>query len=116
MAITWAANVQIIAPELSTTATAAQNLILALVDRMVDDAAWGEFADDGKTYLAAHLGTVSGSGSGSGSGAVTEEKIGPLSRSYADPSSSDNDLATTKYGRFYKYLMRTALGVAALVP
>jgi hypothetical protein len=115
MAITWS-DVTAIAPELSTAAAGTQTAILTLVDLMVDDGAWGDLANQGRAYLAAHLGTVSGSGSGSGSGAVTEEKIGPLSRSYADPGSGDNDLATTKYGRFYKYLMRTPLAIPALVP
>jgi hypothetical protein len=115
MSITWS-DVTAIAPELSTAAAGTQTAILTLVDLMVDDGAWGELANQGRAYLAAHLGTVSGSGSGAGAGAVIEEKIGPLSRSYADPGTDDAALGSTKYGRFYKYLMRTALAIPALVP
>lgn len=114
MSIAWG-DVTAVASELSSLAAASQTYILDLVNnRMVDDDAWGEYADDGRAYLAAHLGTIA-NGGGSGSGAVTSETIGPLSRSYATPSD-DGDLATTKYGRFYMTLMRMAIALPALVP
>lgn len=114
MSIAWS-DVEAIAPELSTLAAASQTYILGLVnERMIDDDVWLEFADDGRAYLAAHLGTLA-TGSGSGSGAVTSESIGPFSRSYASPSD-DDALDTTKYGRFYKTLLRMAVAVPALVP
>jgi hypothetical protein len=115
MSIAWS-DVTAIAPELSTAAAATQTAILTMVDLMVDDAAWGDLANQGRAYLAAHIGTVSGSGSGAGAGAVTSETIGPFSREYADTGADDGSLSTTKYGRFYKYLMRTALAISAVVP
>jgi hypothetical protein len=113
MSIAWA-DVTAIAPELTSTAvaTATQTIILAMVnERMVDGDAWGDYADDGRRYLAAHMATVSGAGAGAG--AVTSESIGPLSRSYA---AVDGDLGTTKYGVFYRTLLRVAVGPAVLIP
>lgn len=113
MSITWAANVAVIAPELASVAAAQQTLILATVERIIDGDVWGDFADDGRTYLAAHLGTVSSSGSGAGP--VTEESIGPFRRSYASPTD-ESGLGTTKYGVFYLQLLRMAVAVPAMVP
>lgn len=116
MAITWAGNVAVIAPELATAPVALQTLILAVVDRQVDGDAWGDFVDDGKMYLAAHLGTISTGGAAAGVGAITSESLGAMSRSYGLPATVEGELATTKYGLMYKHLLKVALCPAALVP
>jgi hypothetical protein len=90
--ISWA-DVQVIAPELTDTAvpTGTQAVLLAMVERQIDDVAWDELADDGRKYLAAHLGTVYVTTSGGGAasvGPVTSESVGPMSRSYVTPRSS----------------------------
>lgn len=118
MAVTWSDVVTFPAPELSTVATGTQNAILAVVDRQIDDDAWGEFANDGRRYLAAHLGTLS-SGAGAGAvGPVTSESVGAMSRSYGSLSdtSGAGALGSTRYGLEYYRLLRLALGVPALVP
>lgn len=106
MAIVWA-DVLAIAPELTTASVpvATQTVLLAIAERQIDDDAWSDFADDGRRYLTAHLGSLYVSG-GSAGGAVTSETLGPMSRSYAQGSTEDGSLGTTKYGVFYRHLIR----------
>ncbi len=115
MAITWA-DVLLIASELSTTATATQNAILEDVDREVDDGAWGEFANKGKKYLAAHLATITAQSGAGGAGPITSETLGPMSRSYASAADTGNSLTSTRYGMEYLRILRIAVGPCALVP
>lgn len=84
-----------------------------MVDRQIDDDAWSDFADDGRRYLAAHMGTVyvQTSGGGAGSvGSVLSETVGPMSRTYVAPSmtsgGTDPTLGTTRYGLWYLHLIR----------
>jgi hypothetical protein len=116
MSITWA-DVQVIAPELSNTAvpTGTQAVLLAMVDRQIDDTAWDDLADDGRRYLAAHLGTVYVTTSGGGAasvGSVQSETVGPMSRTYVSSSNSsttssvDALLGTTRYGLWYLHMIR----------
>lgn len=114
MSITWA-DVQAIAPELTDTAvpTGTQAVFLAMVDRQVDDDVWSDLANDGRRYLAAHMGALYAAG-GIAPGAVVSEAVGPLSRSYSVASTGETgSLATTKYGLWYLQMVRllpTALG------
>lgn len=116
MSVTWA-DVQAIAPELTDTAvpTGTQAVLLLMVDRQIDDAAWLDLADDGRRYLAAHMGTVyvlTAGGSAASVGAVTSEAVGPMSRSYASSAMSssaasvDALLGTTRYGIWYLHMIR----------
>lgn len=114
MAITWA-QVVLIAPELSTVATATQNLLLVIVDRQIDGEVWGSYADDGALYLAAHLGTLANGGA-AGAGPVTSETLGPMSRSYGMPSGVSGTFGTTRYGVMFEQLRLIAVGIAAFVP
>ncbi len=117
MPISWS-SVEAIAPELSSVAAGTQTLILAMVDRQIDDIRWGEFADDGRRYLAAHLGTITNGGAAGGSaGPVISETLGPMSRSYGQLNASwFGALGTTKYGVIYAYIMNIACGPAVIVP
>lgn len=115
MSITWA-NVQAIAPELTDTVVpvASQTVYLAIVDRQIDDDEWDDLADDGRRYLAAHLGTLYSGGSAGG--AVTSETLGPMSRSYGLPADVSGSLSTTKYGVFYLHLLGLLPGSLGFVP
>src|SRR6187551_3502350 len=116
MSVTWA-QVQEIAPELTTTLVpvATQTVLLAMVDRQIDDEAWLDLADDGRLYLAAHLGTVYVTTSGGGAasvGSVQSETVGPMSRTYVSSTTSsttssvDSLLGTTRYGLWYLHMIR----------
>lgn len=114
MSVTWA-DVQAIAPELTDTAvpTGTQAVLLSMVDRQIDDDAWGDLADDGRTYLAAHMGTVyvtTAAGGAASVGAVISESVGPMSRSYASAGTAagslDPLLGTTRYGIWYLHMIR----------
>lgn len=117
MAFTWAADVVPIAPNLATAPAATQTLVLAIVDRQIDVGVWGAFADDGRRYLAAHLGTLAITGGAGAAGPVTSESLGAMSRSYASLTGNiDPTLATTRFGVEYFRLLRIAVGIAAVVP
>ena len=105
MSIVWT-DVQAIAPELTTAVVpvATQALLLQIVDLQIDDDAWSDFADVGRRYLAAHLGSLYAGGSSVG-GYVTSETLGPMSRSYGLPAGVEGALATTKYGIEYQRLI-----------
>lgn len=116
MSITWTADVAAIAPDLSTTPTATQTLILAIVDRQIDDDQWGIYADDGRRYLAAHLGTLARSGIGNTAGPVTSETLGAMSRSYGTVQGVTGPLSATRYGVEYERLMHLACGFVGFAP
>lgn len=109
MAIVWA-DVTAIAPELTedAVALATRTKILAAVDRQVNASTWGDNADDGKMYLAAHLATISGQGGTGPSGGVAGESYGDVSIQYnaGTPPANASDYAATTYGREYYRLLR----------
>lgn len=116
MAITWAGNVAVVAPELANAPPALQNLLLAIAARQVDPDTWGDMADDGQTYLAAHLGSMSfPGGAGAIGGAVTGETLGQMSRSYGIPPGVSGELAATRYGQTFMQLRRIAVGPGAMI-
>lgn len=105
MAISWT-DVVAIAPHLSSTPVATQNAVLAMATRWVSDVSWGVHADDGRTYLAAHL--ASSSVSGNQAGPILSETLGPMSRSYAGaglPPGVKGSLALSTYGATFKWMM-----------
>lgn len=110
MAITWG-DVSAVAPELANVSVATQTKILAVVGRCIDPDAWGEFADDGATYLAAHLASIRGN-----AGLLSSESLGPMSRSYVNPPGLEGTLALSTYGAQYKWFQRLACGPGAMVP
>ena len=112
MSITWA-DVEALDDSLATTPASTQTLILAITSRQIDVDAWGEFADDGQLFLAAHLGRLYASGAGAGP--IQSETLGPMSRSYANLSQTSGELSTTKWGLEYMRLLRIAVGPGALV-
>lgn len=115
MSISWD-DVALLSPPLAAAPADLQDLILAIVDRQIDDDAWGEFANDGRRYLAAHLGSLSYPGGDAAAGALTSERLGPMARTYGLPADVSGELATTKFGLFFKHLLRVAIGPGAMVP
>lgn len=104
MSITWADVVEL-APDLSTTTVAAQNLILAHVALQVGPTQWGTYEAMGQLYLAAHLGTLQARGGSAAVGPVTSETVGPVSRSYGSTATAAAGLLnSTPYGSEYARL------------
>lgn len=115
MAITWD-DVVLIAPELSSLDSGAQDAILEDVELEIDATRWGIFANKGRKYLAAHLGTLATRGSVGVAGPVTSETLGPMSRSYDAGSAVDAGLlSSTRYGVEFARIRRIACGPGAFV-
>ena len=120
--ITWV-DVTNHAAELSAVVVAAQTDVLAHVNTALAVAVFGGEAAAktklARIYLAAHLGTLSlPSSSGAASGAVIEEKVGDISRKYADASSgttAGSGLDATVYGLQFKALARTTVARFPLI-
>lgn len=80
--------------------------------------AWGDRADDGVSYLSAHLyfcfGPTLASGAGGASGPLASVKVDQLAKTYAvGDLFKSSDLGTTKFGR--RFLSLRALQFAARV-
>lgn len=114
-AILWT-DVLNLAPELSTVATGAQNIVLAWVngsglDVNSFDGEDGTTTQLARIYLAAHLASSVGHGaSGVSGGPVTSESMGGMSRSYSVPSMPmKSAYSSTVYGRMYETLVDNSL-------
>jgi hypothetical protein len=110
MAITWA-DVEAVAPDLSSVATAAQTLILEHVNTALKESL---FSDErlklARTYLAAHHGeVVRRKGIGIG-GPMTMEAAGGITRQFAafSPTGSHPLFDATPYGKIYRSLLPPA--------
>lgn len=99
MAITWA-DVEAVAPELSTAALATQTAILAQVNSELSPSVWGTKVEIGRAWLAAHLGTLAGIEEGGG--VVQSETVGAVSRTFA---VSSGDYSSTAYGNEFQRLL-----------
>lgn len=120
MAITWD-DVVLLDPAFEDVPSEVQDDILATVELLIPEGPWGDRWALAQRYVAAHLATewlavqaAGGSGSVGSSGPVTQETVGPISRSYADygavvaGSSAWFDMFKgTVWGRRYIYLVRT---------
>lgn len=63
---------------------------------------WGNKADDGVGYLAAHLLKRMQQGDGAAAGPVSSERVGDINVSYGvSEDFKDRELASTVYGRQY---------------
>lgn len=69
-------------------------------------AACGEKA---RTFMAAHLATLSIRAAGGVAGPVTQESVGDLSRSYASALTDSGELGLTGYGQVVLALQRTLI-------
>lgn len=85
----------------------------------VNPAAWGvpgtvaapSKADLALAYLTAHLMTRRGGAAAQAPGALTQEKVGDITTTYASPAGAEKDSEkeynTTAYGKMYLALRRT---------
>lgn len=105
--LTWG-DVVAIAPHLASAPLELQDLVLEAVPLRVEQDRWGDPAFMAGLQLAAHLATVSTQGGKSGP--VSSQAVGQVSVSYGLPSSWEEGLALTSYGREYIRLRRQALG------
>jgi hypothetical protein len=97
-----------VAPELLSGPNAilqpAQTTFLRLAEQLVADLSiWGDLLDDGRRYLAAHMGQLVRL---RGRGPVTAESVGQISRSYASLTQPEA-IQLTSAGRAYMDLVRT---------
>lgn len=105
MAVAWSDVVNLV-PEMSAIAsTSAQDALLTFASLQVDPCAWGDLADYGVIYLAAHLAKI---GLLRGGGAVTEQQVGQMSKSYATVQGITGSLGLTSYGAEFEDLARRA--------
>jgi len=75
-----------------------------------DATKFGTRADQAQYYLAAHLMKLSDLAASGASGPLVSEKVGEVSKSYAQASSeSDAQLGMTAYGSEYLRIRRTIL-------
>lgn len=111
MALTWA-DVSLVAPDLASLGTTAQDAILADVADQVNVDAWGsqERADRAAAYLAAHIavaGGYTGLGASSATGPVVSQSAGPYSQTFANPAGmSVGNLSSTRWGQEYERRMK----------
>lgn len=110
------------AAELTTTSADARIDILGYVNTtLVADEFGGESTASYKLariYLAAHFASIAGLGAAGAAGPVTQESVGGVSRSYAQPFSSMGtpaSLDSTAYGKAYRQLVRRSYARAPVV-
>lgn len=95
-----------IAPETASVDAAQRSRVIALAQKHISNAVFGDLTELAVAYLAAHMLTMSKRG-GAG-GAVTSESEGALSRSYAVPTSTAS-LNATSYGQDYLSIRRAVV-------
>lgn len=95
--------------ELATASAAELQIWIDEAELNVCRDAWGDRADDGVSYLAAHLYTGFGPNSGAGSsGPATSKRVDQISVSYAVGTRfTESELGSTKYGRRFLTLLRS---------
>lgn len=91
-----------LAPEFESLSSTKRDLIAAETAKCFNEAVWGEKIEMGHVYLTAHTFKMA-QRRGTG-GAIASEKVGDLSRSYAQPQNSD-EFDQTSYGKEYKRLL-----------
>lgn len=86
-------------PELADVPDEKVERFIGMAERSVSRDAWGARADDGVSYLTAHLLTQSGKGAGAAPGPVASVSVGEVSQSYAVSADLQGSLGATHYGR-----------------
>ena len=110
MSVSWD-DVAALSPSLAAVSAEAQALIIAMVDRQVGEAQWGDLFPDGQILLAAHLGALTlntAGGSSQAVGPVVSQTVGPVSRSFAvlTTSGAAGSFDSTTWGQEYARLRR----------
>jgi len=94
-----------VAPELSSVAVSRIDDFIAFAEPYINFDLWAEKADFAHALYTAHLLTLSNKG---GATNVTSEKVGDLSRTYADPTA-EQGLESTAYGTMFVAARRSLL-------
>jgi hypothetical protein len=102
--ITWA-DVQVVAPELSSVPSGSQTVFIADAYAQMNTAIWGAYLDRGAKYLAAHLATMSNRRGQAGP--ASEKHVGKIGQSNA---VNKGPLASTSYGEEYLRIIDTLPG------
>ena len=116
---TTPAQVILLAPELASQTEDRINFFISAAALYINTSIWGAKADFAHALYTAHLMTIANiggvSGSSGASGTVTSEKVGDLSRTYSDTSSTsgsnstNSELMGTGYGRQFLAQRRSLL-------
>lgn len=91
-----------IAPEYKDVSSTTLDVLTPVAERRVNVSYFGNKAPEAIAYLVAHMIKIS---ERNGNGAITSEKVGDLSRSYA--VNSTNILGSTAYGEEFLAIRRT---------
>ena len=106
-----------VAPQLATVAPLWQTAVVNYVNTALDVELWGSDGGEesplyiGRVLLAAHLASFPGMATRGTTGAVTSETIGPITRTFAQSSTSQN-LQLTSYGA----QLDEMIGMLGIVP
>ena len=93
-------------PEFANETNPQIQFFLDMAERRVNRSIFGDKADDAVCLMTLHLLTLGSRGGNAG--AVTQEKVGDLSRGYSGGKSSDgNSISSTAYGQMFDDLMRS---------
>lgn len=103
-------------PEFTSIPNSRLQLYLDQAARQVNTCAWGSRADDGISYLAAHLvATMGQDQSAAGQGVVTQKRVGDVSAAYGYGAKTlESAYGSTKYGRTYEQLQSLVVGCRCL--
>jgi hypothetical protein len=97
-------TVILIAPELANISAGAWAIYIAQVYDELNPTVWGSYLDEGATWFAAHLATVSRRKGVPGQ--ITSLKVGNVSESARVPDALAHAFSTTSYGiEFMRLLM-----------
>src|SRR5690606_17941828 len=97
-------DVRAIAPELDSVPTDLIERFIAMAERRVNRKAWGARADDGVTFLAAHLLTMRKRGASGQTGPLASVSVGDVSQSFAVQASDGKNYNATSYGQEFATL------------
>lgn len=105
-----ATDVTNVAQEFSTETQSRIESFIEYARLFVCEERWGSRAKLAIIYYTAHLLKMSKLGEAGATGPVTAERVGELSRSYGQSSSSENgDLDSTSYGKMIVGMRRQIL-------
>lgn len=106
-------DVRGIAPELKDRTDEDLERWIAIAERRVSRKAWGARADDGVTFLAAHLAIQGAKGSRAAAGPLSSVAVGQASQSYAVAADAGKHSATF-YGRQFDEMAGLVFGCRAI--
>lgn len=97
-------SVLIVAPELKCETPETISFFIAMAQRRVSQLVWGQYNDDGVTFLAAHLITMRNRMGTPGNPSTL--KVGNVEAQYVGFTNSKTALTSTSYGLEYLELRK----------